>query len=285
MTTEQLVPDTLGQRLDRYARALMSARAPRFAWWQSLHDLLEHVSTLPEPLASRFERVETTGGVPLPDPPERVTTPAAEGRPLDSETQARLRPVTGTDVAKVVVHTDTHADQLARTHRADAVTYGRDVYFRTGRYEPRSPEGFALLAHEATHVAEMLAPGLAWQRATGSGRHDDGERRALGIERTARDSVRRSARTALPAVSAFAEHGARTPATPDSAPPTGPPVATPATAPVLAAPAPPVSAAPPRTAAIDRDLAAPATLDVESLRRSILADLRRQLRSEFERGG
>ncbi|WP_194814237.1 DUF4157 domain-containing protein [Nocardia sp. XZ_19_385] len=287
MTTEPPAPDTLGLRLDRYARALISARAPQFSWLQPLRDLLEHVAALPEPLASRFERIETTGAVPLPIPPEHAPARSIAGTALDSETQARLRPVTGTDVAKIRVHNDTHADLLAHAHRSDAVTYGRDVYFRKGRYEPHRPEGFALLAHEATHVAEMLTPGVAWQRATGSGRDDDGERHARGIESTATDSVRRSAVTALSATQAFVDRGTRALAPIDPAASALPSFA----APAIAAPAPatvpetPAGPAPPRTAAIDRDLTAPATIDLESLRRNIIADLKRQLRSEFERGG
>jgi hypothetical protein len=38
-------------------------------------------------------------------------------------------------------------------------------------------------------------------------------------------------------------------------------------------------------ASVDRDTGQPPPVDVEALRRSLIADLMRQLRSDFERGG
>ena len=38
-------------------------------------------------------------------------------------------------------------------------------------------------------------------------------------------------------------------------------------------------------AATDRDLAGPPVLDLESLRRGVVADVMRQIMSEYERGG
>ena len=82
------------------------------------------------------------------------------------------------------VHDDRAADQLARRHRADAVTVGRDVYFRQDRLRPRDPQGFGLVAHEATHVAEFFAPGAAWRRLTGGAQQEE-ERLAEANERRA----------------------------------------------------------------------------------------------------
>ena len=41
----------------------------------------------------------------------------------------------------------------------------------------------------------------------------------------------------------------------------------------------------PMAASLDREVSPPPPFDVEALRRSLLTDLMRQLRSDFERGG
>jgi hypothetical protein len=38
--------------------------------------------------------------------------------------------------------------------RASAVTVGRRVFFRRGRYDPETARGLALIAHEAMHVEQ-----------------------------------------------------------------------------------------------------------------------------------
>jgi hypothetical protein len=73
------------------------------------------------------------------------------------------------------IHSDLHADRLARSHGADAVTYGRHVFFRAGKLDLGSPRGTALLAHELTHVAQR-------DRITASSQ-EHFEREARGVER------------------------------------------------------------------------------------------------------
>ena len=52
------------------------------------------------------------------------------------------------------VHDGYHANELARSLNALAVTIGRDIYFRHSAYNPASEEGRRLLTHELTHVAQ-----------------------------------------------------------------------------------------------------------------------------------
>jgi hypothetical protein len=162
---------------------------------------------------------------------------------------------------------------MARVHRADAVTVGPDVFFRQGQFRPREPRGFGLLVHEATHVLELLRPGATWRRATGGGVHKE-EETALARERAA------VSRLALAGGHGRMETG------PLSRPPAQPAArAEPAVATWSAPPASPVLR--PMTAAADRDVSAPApaSVDLETLRRDLVDDLMRQLRTEFERGG
>jgi hypothetical protein len=186
------------------------------------------------------------------------------------------------------VHDDAAADTVARTHRAEAVSVGRHVYFRQGRFRPREPDGFGLVAHEATHVAELLTPGGAWRRLTGSGRRDEEALAEANERRGSLDSRSRAAappappqRIATPQaglaglaglVAVAAQHGKPLPAS------------TPSPAPALEGEATAPPAAQPMPAAEDRDAAAPASVDMEALRRSLFDDLRHQLQTEFERG-
>jgi ribonuclease HI len=61
----------------------------------------------------------------------------------------------GSDFSGVRVHTDDRADRLNRSLDARAFTTGKDVFFRQGEYQPGSPAGNKLLAHELTHVVQQ----------------------------------------------------------------------------------------------------------------------------------
>jgi hypothetical protein len=77
------------------------------------------------------------------------------GRPIEPAVRRRLEGALGSDLSRAAVHTDREADVLARRLGAKAFTTGSDIYFREGRYDPGSREGFRLLAHEATHVVQQ----------------------------------------------------------------------------------------------------------------------------------
>lgn len=74
---------------------------------------------------------------------------------LDAATRERLRTTIGIDPADVRVHVGEFAQEAADAMGARAFTMGaNDIYFGKGYYNPRSPEGLSLLAHEVTHVYE-----------------------------------------------------------------------------------------------------------------------------------
>jgi len=66
----------------------------------------------------------------------------------------------GSDFSDVRVHTDSNAIQMSKELNAEAFTYGRDIYFGTGRYSPGTSSGKRLLAHEMTHVIQQRVPGV-----------------------------------------------------------------------------------------------------------------------------
>jgi hypothetical protein len=55
----------------------------------------------------------------------------------------------------VRVHTDATADAASQQIRARAFTYGSHIAFAAGHFQPETPEGKRLLAHEITHVLQQ----------------------------------------------------------------------------------------------------------------------------------
>jgi hypothetical protein len=76
---------------------------------------------------------------------ERMQAEKGSGRPLESETRSEMEAVFKRDFAV--------ADNLARELGAEACTSGKDIYFRTGSYQPETDRG--LLGHELTHVVQQ----------------------------------------------------------------------------------------------------------------------------------
>ena len=61
----------------------------------------------------------------------------------------------GADLSQVRVHTGPDANQLAEQVSAEAFTYRQDVVFSSGAYQPSSPTGRRLLAHELAHTMQQ----------------------------------------------------------------------------------------------------------------------------------
>jgi hypothetical protein len=72
--------------------------------------------------------------------------------------------VMGADFSGVKVHTDTQSDQLNQSIQARAFTTKQDIFFRKGAYDPSSPGGQELIAHELTHVMQQNGSDVSLQR-------------------------------------------------------------------------------------------------------------------------
>mgnify|MGYP000870768324 CR=1 FL=1 len=76
-------------------------------------------------------------------------------RRLDPTLRAEMETITGADLSDVRLHTGGEARRMARSMGARAFATGpSDVFFGPGGFDPGSPRGKSLLAHELTHVAE-----------------------------------------------------------------------------------------------------------------------------------
>ena len=112
-------------------------------------------------MTSDFSRIPVQGEARSPTASAglaaRLGSQASAGRPLPGSVRQRLEGGTGDALYDVRVHIGSEADTLARSLGATAFTAGRDIFFRSGRYDPDSAAGYRLLAHEVTHATQRLA--------------------------------------------------------------------------------------------------------------------------------
>ena len=253
---------TWGERLAHVVRAALQRRRLRPRWLEALAPharRLARRAALPAQTHLRRESTALDAATARPAVVEAQLDEKAElGEPLPADVNQRLRAVVGSGIDPLRIHRDPEADALARAHRADAVTVGTDVFFRSGRFDPGAPRGFALLAHEAVHVREFSQPGAGWRRSSELSVGEE-EARASRLERLARGGTPQPApseRSARPAPAALSSA----------------PVAAPALRPMAAL--------------TDRNEAGPPpAASGDTLRQGLYRDLLRQIRSEMERGG
>jgi hypothetical protein len=77
------------------------------------------------------------------------------GSPLDTQTRADMESRFGQDFGDVRVHTDGAAHESAASVNAQAYTVGSNIVFQRDKYDPSSPSGKHMLAHELTHVVQQ----------------------------------------------------------------------------------------------------------------------------------
>ncbi len=89
------------------------------------------------------------------DDPQVLQAQLGEGRALDSQVQLRMGSAFGQNFSNVRLHTDSTAKKLAGNLNARAFTVGNHVAFDSGEYQPGTPIGDALIAHELAHVVQQ----------------------------------------------------------------------------------------------------------------------------------
>jgi hypothetical protein len=77
------------------------------------------------------------------------------GQPLPTGTSRFMQQAFGADFSGVRIHSGKNAIQMNQELNAKAFTHGKDVYFNKGQYQPGTPAGKHLLAHELTHVVQQ----------------------------------------------------------------------------------------------------------------------------------
>lgn len=100
-----------------------------------------------------------------PQVSSKIANSAGKGSPLSPKTQQEMSSSFGTDFSHVRVHNDSEAVGMNKELQAQAFTHGNDIYFNEGKYNPNSPDGKFLLAHELTHVVQQ-GGGNSFQKNT-----------------------------------------------------------------------------------------------------------------------
>jgi hypothetical protein len=75
------------------------------------------------------------------------------GWPLPREVQTKLESALGANFSDVRIHVGTDAPAIG----AIAFTWGTDIHFAPGQYNPHTQQGQMLLAHELVHVVQQRA--------------------------------------------------------------------------------------------------------------------------------
>ena len=131
-------------------------------------------------------------GIDSPDPSLSARIAHRRGRPLPPAVRERMEQAFGHDFDHVRIHTDPEAARTARELEAHAFASEADIWFGPGEFQPDTPRGEHLLAHELGHVVQADQGRL---RATGSGLQvsDPSDHSELEAETMARQAVARMA--------------------------------------------------------------------------------------------
>jgi Domain of unknown function (DUF4157) len=116
----------------------------------------------------RGDRLKSTSS-PSRKTSGRPTFRSASERPLDPIPRHTAERALGQDLSAVRIHADVQPGDDRISAGADALTVGRDVYFRPGAYSPNTIAGRLLLAHELVHVGQQRVGTSTDAAAHGSG--------------------------------------------------------------------------------------------------------------------
>jgi len=106
----------------------------------------------------------------------RIQAKRGGGQPLEATVRQGMEGVFQVSFGHVRIHADPEADALNRGVAAIAFTVGSDIFFRAGFYQPQTPAGQHLLAHELTHVVQQRMGSLG----TGGGGGNSGGTMTVG---------------------------------------------------------------------------------------------------------
>ena len=87
---------------------------------------------------------------------QKLEQKKGQGNFLPANVKTQMEQGFGADFSKVRVHTDGEAIQLNQELESQAFTYGADIFFSRGKYNPYSKEGKYLLVHELTHTIQQV---------------------------------------------------------------------------------------------------------------------------------
>jgi len=130
-------------------------------------------------------RKEREGASGESNSPEVIQGGLGSGSPLDTGVRSDVESAYGEDFSGVRVHTGASAAAASESLNARALTVGEDIAFGANEYQPGTPIGDALIAHELAHVMQQRSgavSGAAVRKGSnGSGSlEEDADQAAVG---------------------------------------------------------------------------------------------------------
>lgn len=86
---------------------------------------------------------------------ENASLPESSGTQLSAGLKRPMEARLGADLSHVKVHTGAGPAEMNRQLNSRAFTYGQNIYFGAGEYQPETAKGSHLLAHELAHTVQQ----------------------------------------------------------------------------------------------------------------------------------
>ena len=113
----------------------------------------------PAPVAAESPSASVSRPAPASAPVDLSAARVGAGSALPLNTRDRMEAAFSRPFGDVRVHTDANAASFAQAQGAQAVTDGQGIAFGPGQFNPGTPSGDHLIAHELAHVAQGGVPG------------------------------------------------------------------------------------------------------------------------------
>lgn len=136
-----------------------------------------------------------------PNPGQETRTAleqSGRGQPLPPVTRQGMERSFGADLSNVRVHTDAQADKANRELNANAFASGQDVYFGQGKFQPETPQGKHLIAHELAHTLQQKEAPISRKTME---RENDGEKAISSPEKEGKLPIAAQSEPGAPSVS------------------------------------------------------------------------------------
>jgi len=162
----QIAEDTHGDRVHDWVAEGMPADI--LGKTRSMEEFRERQAQRPPEVPTNIERqhrrsvlrseqvaaeTDPAGEAGVPESVREVI--ASTGRSLDASVQRAMEDRMGDSLGDVRIHTGPQAVAACEAINARAFTVGNHVAFNQGEYDPDSPEGQHVLAHELAHVRQQ----------------------------------------------------------------------------------------------------------------------------------
>ncbi|HED38291.1 MAG TPA: DUF4157 domain-containing protein, partial [Ignavibacteria bacterium] len=109
------------------------------------------------PAQTKIQRQTNTSESASTNLSTSLSNTKGSGETISDSTRTFMEGQFSADFSNVKVHTDRNAIGMNNELGAQAFTYGSDIYFNEGKYNPDTTGGKHLLAHELTHTMQQGA--------------------------------------------------------------------------------------------------------------------------------